>query len=125
MAGVIMKVYVYKGAEYRNERQLREAIFKAERKAFAKCETENDWARHSVEIREVEQVLTEEQLARQARTKRDRLLSACDYYVMPDYPATEEGLAEVKAYRQALRDITKQEDFPFDIVWPDYPNALK
>ena len=119
-----MKVYFYKGVEYRNERQLREAIFKAERKAFAKCETESDWAKHSVEIREVEQVLTEEQLARQARAKRDRLLSACDYYVMPDYPATEEGLAEVKVYRQLLRDITKQKGFPNETVWPTTPGVL-
>ena len=124
MAGVIMKVYVYKGAEYYSERQLREAIFKAERKVFAKCESEKDWAKHSVEVREVEQVLTEEQLARQARFQRDYLLKACDYYVMPDYPSTEECLVEVKAYRQALRDVTKQDGFPFDIEWPVKPNVL-
>jgi len=31
--------------------------------------------------------------------------------------------ANVKTYRQALRDITKQSD-PFDITWPDDPLNL-
>ena len=65
-----------------------------------------------------------EELAKQARMKRDNLLARCDYYVMPDYPSTEGGLAEVKAYRQALRDITKQEGFPSEIVWPVKPAEL-
>ena len=118
-----MKVYVYKGQEYKSERQLREAIFKKERKAFAKCETEADWAKHEVTVKEVQ--FSQEQMALRVRSNRDRLLLACDYYVMPDYPSTEEGLAEVKAYRQALRDITKQKGFPFDVVLPDFPRVLQ
>ena len=119
-----MKCYLYQGTEYRNEREVRHAIFQTERKVFSKCVTADDWAKHNVEVKDVTPVVTEEQMARQVRFQRDRLLTACDYYLMPDYPSTEEGLVEVKTYRQALRDITKQDGFPFDVVWPSYPNAL-
>lgn len=61
-------------------------------------------------------------LAAQARAKRDALLSASDYYVMPDYPG--ENLEAVRAYRQALRDLTKQPGFPFEINWPEKPADL-
>lgn len=119
-----MQHYLYKGVEYKSERELRKAIFEKERKAFAKCETEADWAKHNVEVKEVTSVVTEEQMARKVRFQRDRLLSACDYYVMPDYPSTEEGLTKVKAYRQALRDITQQDGFPYQIDWPVKPSVL-
>lgn len=118
-----MKVYIYNGEEYNTERQVRQAIFNKERKAFGVCKTETDWAKHGVTIKELS--LTPEQLAQQARAKRDALLARCDYYVMPDYPSTVEGLAEVKAYRQALRDITKQPNFPNTVVWPDAPEVLQ
>lgn len=120
-----MRHYLYKGVEYKSEREVRNAIFEQERKAFARCYTADDWAKHGVVYTEVEVQLTEEQMAVKARQKRDAFLAKSDFYVMPDYPSTEEGLAEVKAYRQALRDITKQEGFPADVVWPDIPGVLK
>ena len=45
-----MQHYLYKGVEYKNERELRKAIFEQERKAFAKCETEEDWAKYGVDL---------------------------------------------------------------------------
>ena len=39
-------------------------------------------------------------------------------------PSTEEGLTEVKTYRQTLRDITTQETFPDSVTWPDTPAVL-
>lgn len=119
-----MKIYKYDNIEYKSEAQVRKAIWHKERKAFAKCSTAEDWAKHGVEYSEVEPVVTEAQLASQARAKRDHLLNASDYYMMSDYPSTEEGLVAVKAYRQALRDITAQEDFPSEIVWPVKPEVL-
>lgn len=68
---------------------------------------------------------TDEALAAVARAKRDALLAACDYFVMPDYEAETEALARVKAYRKALRDLPTQEGFPRAIAWPDKPEALK
>lgn len=67
---------------------------------------------------------TEEELARIVRGNRDAKLSETDYLVVPDYPISEENLAEVKAYRQALRDITEQTGFPKDVIWPDVPKFL-
>ena len=60
-------------------------------------------------------------LAASARQKRDRLIAATDYLVTPDYPISDDRLAKVKIYRQALRDIPEQAGFPRDIVWPKKP----
>lgn len=49
------------------------------------------------------------------RFKRDNLLSKTDFYLLPDYPDTPQ---EVLDYRQALRDVTEQGGFPFDVAWP-------
>jgi hypothetical protein len=50
------------------------------------------------------------------RTKRLKLLQETDYMGNSDYPITNEW----REYRQALRDITEQ-DNPFNIVWPNKP----
>ena len=60
-------------------------------------------------------------LAASARQKRDRLIAATDYLVTPDYPISDDRLAKIKTYRQALRDIPEQAVFPRDIVWPKKP----
>jgi len=67
------------------------------------------------------------QIARDARSKRDYLISQTDYLLQPDYPISAEQLEEVKAYRQALRDVPEQDGFPETIVWPEMPTvtALK
>ena len=59
---------------------------------------------------------TEEQklneLATAIRSKRNSLLAETDYLLMSDYPISAEYLARIKKYRQELRDLTKQENFP-------------
>lgn len=52
------------------------------------------------------------------RGSRDLALKNCDWVGLTDSPDSPEWLA----YRQALRDITKQED-PFNIVWPEAPDG--
>lgn len=37
---------------------------------------------------------------------------------------TEQEKAEVQAYRRALLDISKQEGFPFQVVWPECPECV-
>jgi hypothetical protein len=54
------------------------------------------------------------------RTERTALLSVCDWTQLADAPLTTEQRTAWQAYRQALRDTTKQRD-PFAIVWPDTP----
>ena len=60
-------------------------------------------------------------LAASARQKRDRLIATTDYLVTPDYPISDDRLAKVKIYRQALRDIPEQSGFPRSITWPEKP----
>lgn len=68
---------------------------------------------------------TEEQklngLATTIRSKRNSLLAETDYFLMPDYPISEEDLKKVKEYRQQLRDITKQKNFPSSVIFPEFP----
>ena len=59
--------------------------------------------------------------ADKARAKRNALLSDTDWIVIMH---TEKGTnipMEWEVYRQALRDITDQAGFPFDVVWPTKP----
>lgn len=51
------------------------------------------------------------------RMMRNEKLSETDWTRLDDAPVDKEAWAE---YRQALRDITTQED-PFNIVWPTPP----
>jgi len=61
---------------------------------------------------------SEEQLAAQARTQRDALLSQSDWTQVPDAPVDQTAWAE---YRQALRDLPQQAGFPTEITWPVKP----
>ena len=60
-------------------------------------------------------------LAASARQKRDRLIAVTDYLATPDYPISDDRLAKIKTYRQALRDIPEQSGFPRTITWPEKP----
>ncbi|WP_315383483.1 tail fiber assembly protein [Microvirgula aerodenitrificans] len=60
-------------------------------------------------------------LADAARARRDALITATDYLLMLDYPISAAQLAEVRAYRQALRDVPLQAGFPQTIDWPALP----
>lgn len=72
-----------------------------------------------------DELLTDEDRAKAAREKRDELLTETDYLLMPDYPISEEALAALKTYRQALRDVPEQAGFPSKIEWPEKPEAIK
>ena len=50
------------------------------------------------------------------RSMRNNELTATDWTQLPDSPLTPEKKAEWAVYRQALRDITTQEN-PREIVW--------
>lgn len=55
------------------------------------------------------------------RAKRQSLLTASDWTQLPDVPLETKALWAT--YRQALRDITDQTGFPFDVVWPESPKG--
>jgi hypothetical protein len=56
--------------------------------------------------------------AEQIRNERNSLLVASDWTQVLDAPVDQTAWAE---YRQALRDITSQEGFPHNVVWPTKP----
>lgn len=62
--------------------------------------------------------------AEEVRSNRDQLLLETDFYMMLDYPISEEDRNIFKIYRQALRDITQQEGFPENVTWPEKPTHI-
>jgi len=55
---------------------------------------------------------------KEMRLKRDELLAETDWWAVSDRVMTQ---AEID-YRQALRDLTDQDNFPNpDITWPTKP----
>jgi hypothetical protein len=59
-----------------------------------------------------------ERLASQIRQERNTLLSDCDWTQVSDAPVNQVAW---QTYRQALRDITAQEGFPYSVIWPTKP----
>lgn len=60
-----------------------------------------------------------ESKARDVRSRRNQLLTESDWTQLPDAPA--DGMAWA-AYRQALRDLSDQEGFPWNVIWPQAPS---
>lgn len=60
-----------------------------------------------------------EVLAMQIRQQRDRLLEECDWRSLPDAPGDRNAWLE---YRQKLRELTEQVDFPEKCDWPAIPD---
>ena len=126
---MIKKQWEYSGEVYSSEKQVRQAIWEKERKAFGTPGDAEAWAElgvtcSEVAVEEPEVTVDPYRLKIPIRNLRDSLLSASDYYMLPDYPSTEEGLEAVKAYRQALRDVPKQENYPYEVIWPEKPSVL-
>ena len=80
-----------------------------------------------------------EDKASEIRAMRDELLAQSDKFMVFDRLGLGESttfvsfLAKLKSiltgdiakYRQALRDITKQEGFPYDVKFPEKPDSMK
>lgn len=57
-------------------------------------------------------------LPQSIREQRNSLLASCDWTQVSDATVDKQAWA---TYRQALRDITAQEGFPTDVVFPTPP----
>lgn len=55
-------------------------------------------------------------------TERNKLLYQSDWTQIPNNPLPFEKQQEWNAYRQQLRDITTQENYPYKVDWPIQPN---
>ena len=62
-------------------------------------------------------------VAREARNKRDALLSQSDWVTIRAKDTGDPVPTEWQTYRQALRDITEQTGFPENIEWPEKPES--
>ena len=58
------------------------------------------------------------QQAKSVRDDRTKRLSECDWTQLTDAPVDKTAWA---TYRQALRDVTTQEGFPWSVSWPVKP----
>ena len=58
-----------------------------------------------------------DRLAAEERAKRNALLAETDYFGASDVTMS----SDMTAYRQALRDVPQQTDFPTSINWPTKP----
>ena len=56
--------------------------------------------------------------AASARTERDSRLALTDFHGLTDNTMS----AEMTTYRQSLRDVPQQDEFPNEINWPVEPN---
>ena len=60
-----------------------------------------------------------EDLSIRKRIERNELLFSSDWTQTLDAPLTEEEREKWAIYRQRLRDLPQQKDFPYSVVWPE------
>ena len=117
--------YTYKDKKYTSLYTLRQAIWNNDHTIFGGL-TDELKARFSITEEEYDprDEWSDNQWADMVRRKRDFMISGTDYYILPDYPSTPDGIEAVKQYRQDLRDITLQSGFPRNVQWPSLPSVL-
>ena len=64
------------------------------------------------------EAIPDSEKAGQVRAERNSKLSASDWTQVADAPVDKAAWA---TYRQALRDISAQPGFPWNVTWPDDP----
>ena len=74
--------------------------------------------KYTTEELAAQNAVKEDNEKQEVRNKRDSLLQMSDWTQLPDSPVEKSAWA---TYRQALRDITAQSGFPWEITWPDAP----
>ena len=123
-----MKKYKYNGKEFTSTYSLRQQIWNHQHIAYGSPKTQEEFTALGLNVEVIEydpqDLLTSQQKAQRIRAQRDAKMNRSDFYVMPDYPSDVQSLALVKEYRQKLRDITKQQNFPDSVEWPDMPTVL-
>lgn len=65
--------------------------------------------------------LEQDNAEKNIKAKRDGLLNSTDWLVIKYTEMGESLPQEWSAYRQALRDVTSQSGFPYDVEWPTKP----
>lgn len=71
-----------------------------------------------VDLSDDEKNQVSEMKKNEIRSERYMKLLHSDWTQLPDAPVDKQAWA---TYRQALRDVTSQPGFPFDVIWPPAP----
>lgn len=79
--------------------------------------TEND-NQTATELEKMYKERIDNEHATNVRNTRDQLLKECDWTQISDAPVDKDAWAD---YRQLLRNISNQESFPYNIIWPVQP----
>lgn len=66
----------------------------------------------------INKTTNEENLSKSIRLLRDAELTKSDWTVLPDTKFTDKQVEIFKKYRQDLRDVPQQQNFPVSVVWP-------
>jgi len=74
-----------------------------------------------VEMSEEEQAETDKLKADEVRHRRSFKLAQSDWTRLDDAPLTNEQKLKWATYRQALRDVPQQAEFPWNTQWPVKP----
>jgi hypothetical protein len=79
-----------------------------------------NWIEQWIETPATPEQITERTAAKETEVRDDRnkRLVGCDWTQLPDAPVNR---TIWETYRQELRDITAQEVFPWNVVWPEQP----
>ena len=80
--------------------------------------TDTEPAKTAAENEAAYRAMKDAEAAKGARETRTKKLAETDWTQLADSTADKAAWA---TYRQALRDLTKQSGFPWDITWPDAP----
>jgi len=78
------------------------------------------WVRVKSVVNKTDTQITADTESEAIQVRRDRndLLSASDWTQVADAPVDKAAWA---TYRQALRDVTSQTGFPWEVTWPSKP----
>ena len=74
---------------------------------------------------EVDRQIAMQPTEAEVRAQRDKLLAETDWTQVADAPIDSATRSAMRVYRQLLRDVTEQEGFPTNIVWPEMPVVVK
>jgi hypothetical protein len=88
-----------------------------EREMFTEYTDDNGDVQTVAAQKTVYDTLVNNDLANSARVERDALLKETDHYGLSDVTMSD----AMKTYRQALRDVPQQTNFPSTISWPTKP----
>lgn len=79
------------------------------------------WTIINQEIYDVDYEALYKTTAKPILEKREDLLFASDWTQLPNNPLTQERQSAWAVYRQELRDITKQPNYPWNVIFPKQP----